>query len=534
MAAKHLTRTIRLADDGRRVLVRIRASEREKLERHVFQRYPYREWGTFFRFGWTRTPWGVAVTYVDALLPQAGDLDRQTGMTTFRDQYSRRAFHAAAGEGRLAIGVVHSHPGGYATTPSPLDDDMDEYFSRELAAYSGGAPYCSLILERNDETGFTFSGRLYDHGEWLTVSELLTVGSRLERQASAFLELSGESTDPRGKTTERLRALMGLASERRLRSAVVGVIGCSGTGSPAIEVLARAGVGGFVLVDPERLSPSNLERMHGAFWRHLILAELPLKVDLMREMIAEINPAARVTAFVGNVLHENVFHELLQCDLVLCCVDSYHGRVALSDLASHYLVPSIDVGLGMDGKNGRVTEQVVDLTQYSPELPCAFCRERVDSAELAQELMTEEERAHRQREAERAAERGDDPDQYWRRRRRQLHTVGYLTTAAGALAAGYAEGWLTGAFEPPHASFQFDVGTERLGCVAPPQTRNQACRCGSHVGWGDAARSFRTLPFRHIGRGELSYARGRRDERPRSSRLLRARLLSIIKDVIYH
>jgi tRNA A37 threonylcarbamoyladenosine dehydratase len=507
VAAKHLTHTIRVADDGRRAVVRIRTSDRERLERQVFQRYPHREWGTFFRFGWTRTPWGVAVNFVDALLPEAGDLDRQTGMTTFRDQYSRRAFQTAAGKDRLAVGVVHSHPAGYATSPSPLDDDMDEYFARELAAYSGGAPYCSLILERNDATGLSFSGRTYDRGDWLPAGELLTVGPRLERQSSALIEAAAAFDIAAADTTERLQSLMGQASARRLRAATVGVVGCSGTGSPAIHVLARAGVGNFVLVDPERLSPSNLERMHGSFRRHLAAPELPFKVDLMREMIAEINPAARVTTFIGNILHENVVHELLRCDIVLGCVDSYHGRVALSDLAVHHLVPSIDVGIGMNGKDGRITEQVVDLTRFAPDLPCAFCRERVDAAELAQELMTDEERTHRQEAAEQAAERGDDPDQYWRRRPRQLHTVGYLTTTAGALAAGYAEGWLTGAFEPPHDSFQFDIGRERLGCVAPPQGRKAGCRCGSLLGWGEAARSYRNvaIPRHWSPRGVLRF-----------------------------
>ena len=97
-------------------------------------------------------------------------------------------------------------------------------------------------------------------------------------------------------------------------------------------------------------------------------------------MIAEINPNARITTFVGNILHENVVNELLRCDLVLSCVDSYHGRVALSDLASHYLVPSLDIGIGMAGKDGRVTEQVVDFTQFTADLPCAFCRGRIDTA----------------------------------------------------------------------------------------------------------------------------------------------------------
>jgi tRNA A37 threonylcarbamoyladenosine dehydratase len=507
VATKHLTHSIRLADDGPRAIVRIRTSDRDKLEKHVFQRYPHREWGTFFRFGWRRTPWGVAISYVEPLLPEPGDLDRQTGMTTFRDQYSRRAFQAAAGKDQLAIGVVHSHPEGYATAPSPLDDDMDQYFGRELAAYSKGAPYCSLILERNNATGLSFSGRIYDRGEWFPAGELLTVGRRLERQSSTLLDTRPDSLLTDSDTTDRLQSLMGQASARRLRGAIVGVIGCSGTGSPAIHVLTRADVGGFVLVDPKRLSRPNLERMHGSFRRHLIASGLPFKVDLMREMIAEINPAAKITTFIGNILHENVIDELLRCDLILGCMDTYHGRVVLSDLASHYLLPSIDIGIGMNGKDDRITEQVVDITRFSPDLPCAFCRERVDSVGLAQELMTDEERAHRQREAGRAAERGDDPDQYWRRRPRQLHTVGYLTTAAGAMAAGYAEGWLTGTFDLPHDSFQFDIGRERLGCVAPPEARKAGCRCGLLLGWGEAARSYRnvTIPSHWSRRALLRF-----------------------------
>lgn len=494
MAEERLTPRVPLVDDGRGAIIRVRSGDRRLLEKHVFQRYPHREWGTFFRFGWTRTPWGLALSYVDGFWPQAGDLDRLTGMTTFRDPYTRRALQAAAGSDGLGFGVVHSHPAGFWTSPSPLDDDMDEYFAREFSAYTGGAPYCSLILERNDETGLSFSGRVYDRGEWLPVREMFTIGTdRLERQTSALLTADDyvEAGDP--ATTERLQSVMGKVSARRLRAATVGIIGCSGTGSPAIHVLARAGVGGFVLVDPERFGPSNLERLHGSVHRHATMEVPPYKVDLMREMITAINPQARITAFVGNVLHENVLSELLRCDIVLGCVDSYHGRVALSDLAAHYLLPSLDVGVGMDGKDGRLTEQVVDITQFGPDLPCAYCRQRVDSAALAQELMTDEERAHRMAEAERAAERGDDPDQYWRHRPRQLHTVGYLTTAAGAILAGYAEGWMTGAFVPPHTSFQFDIGRDRLGSVAPPESRNPACHCGRHVGWADAARSYRNM-----------------------------------------
>lgn len=488
---------IPMTADGSQSVVRIRSGDRERMEKHLFQRYPYREWGSFFRFGWRRTQWGVAIFYIDGLWPEAGDLDRQTGLTTFREQYTRRAFQAARDVPGLGIGVIHSHPANYGTWPSALDDDMDRYFSREFSSFTGGAPYCSLIFQRSKEKGFTFSGRVYDRGHWLPASELITVGARIDRERSEILDFSPSLVDPvvlpNEATAERLASLMGSRSLRRLQSSVVGVIGCSGTGSPAIEVLARAQVGEFVLVDPERLSPSNLERVHGSRFEHVQGPYYPLKVDLMREMILEINPAARVTIFAGNILHENVIDELVRCYLLLGCVDTQHARVAESDFAQHFLLPAIDIGVRMAGSAGKVSEQVVDFTVFSADLPCAFCSNRVNSAEMSIELMSDQERRLRQLDAEQAAARGDDPDQYWRQQTRQLHTVGYLTTAAGALGAGYAEGWLTGTFTVPHSTFQFDPSKTRFACVAPPRDRIEVCTCRQHVGWGDAARSYRNV-----------------------------------------
>jgi hypothetical protein len=43
-----------------------------------------------------------------------------------------------------------------------------------------------------------------------------------------------------------------------------------------------------------------------------------------------------------------------------------------------------------------------------------------------------------------------------------------MTTTIGGLAAGYAEGWLTGAFPLPHSSFQFDIGQSRFGFAEQP------------------------------------------------------------------
>lgn len=479
------------ASDSRHVILRIRSADRDRLERHLFKRYPEREWGTFFRFGFRRTNWGLVLSFVDGIWPAAGDLDPQSGATAFQHQYALRAFRDGAA-GELGIGVVHSHPAGCGTSPSSLDDDMDGYFAKELASYTGGRPYCSLIFQRSNGHGFTFSGRLFDRGEWFPVRETITIGTSVERITSELYPrkcFSGESVP--SDWVERQVQLYGAGGARRLQQSRIGILGCSGTGTPAAHVLARAGVGEFVLVDPERLSASNMERIHAAFAPDLLTEPRPFKVELLRRLINAINPHAQVKAFVGNALHENALDALLGCDLLLGCTDSVHGRVLLSDLAKHFLMPSIDVGVYMNGDGGRVGSQVVGFTRYGPDDPCAFCNGLIDTAALAEELMSDEEKSRRRAQAQSAAARGAEADQYWHGQR-QLHTVGYLTTLAGAQAAGYAEGLLSGAFEMPHTCFQFDISKLRMG-VVPSDSRNGNCTCHLHRGWADQARSYRNV-----------------------------------------
>lgn len=499
---RELSGGLTLVEDNRYSLVRTRASDLAQLEKHLYQRYPNREWGTFFEFGFRRTAWGLALAYVKGLWPQPGDMDRQVGLTRFLDQYSRRAFHHAAAS-PLAIGVVHSHPEGCGTLPSTIDDDMDSYFAREFGAYSNGKPYCSLVLQRNLLTGFSFTGRVYDRGEWFPVEKLLSVGETIELFHSEASEPQSVSEAVVDATHARLISLFGLTSAVRLRNSTLGVIGCSGSGSPAAHVLARAGAGNFVLVDPQRFEDSNLERQHGSSWEHVELDSKPYKVEIVATLIRAINPNANITALAGNILHDNVLDEVLRCDLLLGCTDTQHARAQLSDLAQHYLLPSLDMGLLMEGEHGKITSQVCDLTTYSPNLPCAFCAGRIDGIELSNELMSEEERNIRRIHAQRAAERGDEPDQYWRGSPRQLHTVGYATSMLGALGAGYAEGMLTGSFHLPHSWFQFQIGAERLGVVAPARQRVPDCMCGKYLGWADAA-----APYRNVSRPDHWQKRG--------------------------
>lgn len=477
-----------LTSREREAIFRIRHEDRAKLEKHLFKRYPDREWGTFIKFGFRRTSWGIAITFVAPILPTRGDLCRNSNIVEFAAEYNLRAFRTGRNE-EIAIGVVHSHPAGFNTRPSKLDDDMDAYFAEELTHFTNGLPYCSLIFQRCNGSGFTFTGRVYDKGEWMPIKTLFTVGVCVDKCPSEDFSVTDEYSVTPGEesTTERLNSLLGDSSAKRLRAARVGIIGNSGTGTPVGHALARAGVGGFVLVDPQRISPSNHERAHSIVYDDFFGDSMPHKAALLKRLIHSVNPSASVIAYAGDLMQENVLDDLLGCDIVLGCTDSVYSRVFLSDLAKHHLLPSLDVAVDMDGRNGKLTSQIAQFTRYSPDGPCAYCYDLVDSSEMSAELMSEKERELRRTSAQMA----DDPDAYWRNSR-QVHTVGYMTSTAGALASGYAVSWLTNAFSMPYDSFQFDIAKPKLGVVeVRSQTSN--CSCSLNVGWGDLARSFRNV-----------------------------------------
>lgn len=481
--------------DGRDALWRITEADREKLFRLLFHRYPESEWGSFFRFGYRRTRWGILITWVDALKPEAGDLDRNSPLVEFRPAYIHRALAAPESE-ELGIGVIHSHPQDCAPFPSRSDDDMDGYFAEEFERFGNGRPYASLIVSRNTQRKLSFTGRVFDRGIWFPVSECLVGGERCLREEAHRISAHSvviSEAEANGQTQERLAQLLGTDAPTRLRRAVIGAVGCSGTGSPAIHILARAEIGELVLVDPGKFKHSNHQRNHGSRHSDLSANPAPEKVELAARLVHEISPMTKVTAFVGDLLDEVVLDELLRCDLILGCTDSNYARAALGDIAAHYLVPVLDLAVQMRAEDGVLREQLGEIALYAPGLPCPWCRGRVDVNGIRYETATEAERQFRADAAAEAEARGVDGAQYWGGTPPPELTVGYLTTVVGAMGAGYAQNLLLGSGKLPHDRFQFDLGFTSLGVVADERMQREECACRRTVGRGDQARVDRSV-----------------------------------------
>ena len=91
----------------------------------------------------------------------------------------------------------------------------------------------------------------------------------------------------------RMALLYGSAAMDRLQHARVAVFGIGGVGGYAVEALARSGIGALDLIDPDRVSFSNLNRQ-------IIATRSSLgryKVEVAAERIRDINPDCRVRTY---------------------------------------------------------------------------------------------------------------------------------------------------------------------------------------------------------------------------------------------
>lgn len=459
----------------KRVVVRIGIIEAEQLKKLLFSRYPFDEWATFGRFGWRDTPEALILTLASVESPEPNELDEIVGHVVINEPYTLR-MALSAEQGTLGIGVFHSHPVNCAPHPSYIDDDMDAYYSSYFSGFTPGRPYVSIIvsLVRGE---LVISGRVFWQNEWYTVSHFA-----IEHTPCTTYHGENRSAHVSHERVARLVAAFGEEAAARLSNSTVAVIGAGGTGSVVIETLARAGVGKLVLVDPDYVSPSNLERLHGGAPEDA--EQKRSKVEVARRHILSINPDCVVEAYYGSLPHPDIVDAVLQADVALGCTDQQHSRLSLSDLSVRYLLPSIDCGVMLEGGDGQVTGQIVQLVRFLSDDPCALCRKMISPYRLASELMDEEEKERRQAAAREAIDRGEDPNPYWLGLP-QLNTVGYLTGVAGSMAAGYAIGWITGRFDPPFARVQLNLVAKYLDVQEIDDVHGADCSCGRIRGLAD-------------------------------------------------
>ncbi len=159
----------------------------------------------------------------------------------------------------------------------------------------------------------------------------------------------------------RTAMLLGEGAMEKLAAAHVAVFGVGGVGGYLCEALARAGVGAIDLFDGDCVSRSNINRQ-------IIALQSTVgrpKVEVMRERIADINPACRVKTFETFYLPENADdYPLSGYTYVADAIDTVSAKIELAVRAKGAGVPII-AAMGAGNKLDPTRFAVTDLAKTS-------------------------------------------------------------------------------------------------------------------------------------------------------------------------
>lgn len=159
----------------------------------------------------------------------------------------------------------------------------------------------------------------------------------------------------------RTEALLGADAMQALNAARVAVFGVGGVGGHAADALARSGVGAIDLIDPDTVSITNINRQLVALGSTVGR----YKVDVMRERILDIAPAARVTAHKLFYSEETASaFDLASYDYIIDAIDTVSSKLLLITSAEALGVPVIS-SMGTGNKLDPTALEIADIYKTS-------------------------------------------------------------------------------------------------------------------------------------------------------------------------
>lgn len=129
--------------------------------------------------------------------------------------------------------------------------------------------------------------------------------------------------------------------QEKLNKASIGVIGLGGVGSPAFEVLVRAGVGKFVIFDWDKFEYSNFNRQIYAVEENIG----KFKVDAAAEKAEKINPMVRIEKY-AEMLDSNNVAKLIKCDVIIDGSDNLATRKVVAKFCKDNNIPYVFCSAG--------------------------------------------------------------------------------------------------------------------------------------------------------------------------------------------
>ena len=367
----------------------------------------------------------------------------------------------------LHPGICHSHPRSNSTFSE--QDDKNESHLRNILQRRNSNQVLTSVLFRGDGK---IEARVWSKDGSPKKISVRVLGNTLQEFNSSH---SFSNPKLASNFLHRQCLVVGEETVARLQRLRVAIVGCGGTGSAVAVLLVRAGVRRILLIDPDIVDETNLNRVHGSTRRDVV--QKRLKVHVLKDHLESMGLGVNVEVVSDHLATANVARLLCSCDCIFGCTDDNLGRLILNRLAYFYFIPVIDTGLAVEPrKSARIAQITGRVTSLRPGVPCLLCRNTIDPTRAREKslLLNRPEEYERQRKA---GYINDDNT--------PTPVVGTFTTETGAAAvneflAGFAglrgrKGWTK------ERTIRYDLDRCRpTGC----KSRSDCPVCSSQKFWG--------------------------------------------------
>lgn len=290
--------------------------------------------------------------------------------------------------------AVHNHGGSNHVAFSDTDLRSHERSYPAILQLTGAPAVGALVFAENAVAGDIWAAGGTRH----PIERLIVTGParhELQPRTLAAADVAPEY--------DRQSLMFGRAGQDVLRRQKVAIIGLGGAGSLINELVARLGVGHIILIDADRIEPSNLSRVVGATrhdtrpwltdprrpaWvRRIGERKRAPKVKIAERVARQAAPGIRVDTIISDVEEPGVWEHLTGCDHIFLAADSHTARLLVNAIAHQYLIPVSQVGAKVNNNEstGEVTAVFAVSRLVEPGRACLRCNGLISPTKLTEE-----------------------------------------------------------------------------------------------------------------------------------------------------
>ncbi len=369
-----------------------------------------------------RTPFRTRLL-VRAITPaEPRDLVEQSpGSIVPTNEFVLAALNHCRDEG-LHLIEVHSHPfsQGDGTTFSGIDWENDRGKMPPHSTLIDDFIHATMVIGQESLDAHFYHRKT---NEILPVSRVVIVGGTDQLRYVIPTSARKHNKSPSLQRYARQELFLGSKTQVALQDTTVAIVGLGGLGSFVALELAHLGVGHLILIDPDHVEETNLNRLIGAKYEDIGRSKVEVYKQLIEtgynyttlskhqqkkrqffprfqdislpffprrngqisssKNIPENASPVHVTALTHSILDSEAVNHAKGADILLGCVDNHGARLVLNQLAIRYMIPFLDSGSGIYPKPLAVGGQIHLVL---PGLGCLECRRFIDPVAAAFDL----------------------------------------------------------------------------------------------------------------------------------------------------